>query len=488
MKTLPLIPLLIGLAGTAGAQQQFAVDPYFDLIRLPSRPAAMVLADVDGDGHPDLIIANSSGQNQLLLGDGHGSFRDASSRLPSRNDRSLAVVAGDIDGDQDIDLIFGNVYEQNRLLLNNQGSFSDATASALPTRSDGTQALVLADVTGDGHLDLIVGNQNSANLLLRNDGKGVFSDTTNTMPADADNTQALLALDVDGDLDLDLVVGNDRNGNHLLRNNGSGVFTRASSNDFPPGGDATFGLAAGDVDGDRRPDVLFANGLGTNRLYRNLGGGRFADATAQFPTNNNANFAASLGDVDEDGDLDVVWATSFGQDELWLNDGQGRFADASARLPQFSNATSSVLLADVDQDGDPDLIAGDQSGPTVYANHLRQLSASGSLAIGQTWTLDLHWRPGFATVGAIAITGASPLPRIQAVRIPGLGNLLIDASAMVILPQIGIPTSSPAVRLPLSLPNNPSLQNQRVSLQSVFADATGPGDAALGNAITGVIR
>ena len=222
------------------------------------------------------------------------------------------------------------------------------TQTALPTRSAGTQATLLFDADGDGDLDLLFGDQNAANRLLVRQRQGRLPGRhfATQMPADQDNTKALAAVDVDGDKDLDLVIANDRNGNDLLLNDGKGRFSARACEPVPQRRrrDAS-ASAVGDLNGDGRPDVFFANALGANRIYLNQGSARFVDATNQLPApNNGAQFAVALGDVDEDGDLDAVLATSFGQNQLWLNDGKGSFSDATSRLLTKNDATTAALL------------------------------------------------------------------------------------------------------------------------------------------------
>lgn len=470
------------------AAQQFGADPLQGLPSTSTNPSQMVLVDSDGDGDADLLVSNSSGQNRLFENDGHGLFGDASNKLPTDKDTSFALAVGDVDGDGDADVVFGNFAQQNRLYLNQNGSFSDATSGRLPQRSDSTQAVLLFDADGDGDLDLVVGNQNAQNTLLLNNGKGSFGDATSQMPTDSDNTHILVAADVDADGDLDLVIGNDRNGNDLLLNDGKGKFSRAAISVFPSFGDATFDLAVADLDGDKRPDVLFANALGQNRLYLNQGSGKFKDMPKNLPgPNNNASFAVALGDVDGDGDIDAVLGTSFGQNELWLNDGKAVFSDATARLPKVNNATTSARLGDLDQDGDADLVCGNSGGPILYSNHLQQLSSSGALKLGSTWQLNVSRAAGFATSNGVALPALTAGQRVPAVPIPGLGNLLIDTKTMVVLPRLSLPGPGGQAGIPFKVPQNKNLLDLRVSAQAVVADSQNTGDAWLTNAITGVV-
>lgn len=466
------------------AAQQFAIDPMQGL-PTTGRPSDLVFIDTDGDGDLDVVLAINGGQNRLLENDGHGTFVDATAKLPVDTDASVAVAAGDIDGDGDADLVFGTIFGQNRVYVNNGGVFTDQTSTRIPMRIDGTQAVALVDVNGNGHRDLLIGNQNDVNRLMLNNGAGVFTDVTAAnMPNDADNTHAIVATDVEGDLDLDLVIGNDRNGNHLLINDGNGSYTRAPSSRFPSSGDATFAVAAADVTGDGRDDIVFANGLGLNRLYVNRGNGFFDDRSTNLPTNNNsASFAIALVDVDGDGDRDAAIGNSFAQDELWLNDGTGRFSDATARLPAVANGTTSVALADVDQDADADLVFGTTGGAVLYSNRLGHLTAATAPRVGQPWTIDLYHEAGFATAPGFGLPVLALGSRTPALPLAGFGNLLIALNAPLVLPTIPLAAPSGQGSLQIAVPNQPSLANVRVSVQALVG-----GTGRLTNAISTLIQ
>src|SRR4249919_521698 len=85
------------------------------------------------------------------------------------------------------------------------------------------------------------------------------------------------------------------------------------------------------VDGDGLPDIYFTNQIGGNQLWKNLGGGRFADVTkdAGVALADRISVTASFADVDNDGDEDLFVTTVRGGNVLFLNDGKGHFRDVS---------------------------------------------------------------------------------------------------------------------------------------------------------------
>jgi enediyne biosynthesis protein E4 len=113
------------------------------------------------------------------------------------------------------------------------------------------------------------------------------------------------------------------------------------------------GIGVADVDGDGLYDILFVNQVGGNELWKNLGGGKFANATAGsgVALPDRISVGVAFGDIDNDGDQDLVITTVRGGNVLLENDGHGRFKDISAAAGVGLAAHSSAAVF-VDYDGD----------------------------------------------------------------------------------------------------------------------------------------
>ena len=280
------------------------------------------------------------------------------------------VAAGDLDGDGWVDLFLVNGNKGSNQLLRNQGdgTFADITASAgLAHQGRFDCGPLFADVDGDGRLDLLVGGIRGSSLILyRNLGDGRFEDVTARagLAHEGDVYGAALAdVDRDGDLDLFLARWQSRAGRHFWRNNGDGTFREDGeagfSGSFSP--DYTFTPNFADIDGDRWPELLVASDLGTSKVFRNRGDGRFSDETTPVISDENG-MGAAVGDYDNDGDLDwFVTAIGSGNakaasgNRLYRNDG-GHFTDvtdlAGVREGRWGWGAS---FADFDNDGHLDL-------------------------------------------------------------------------------------------------------------------------------------
>ncbi len=118
------------------------------------------------------------------------------------------------------------------------------------------------------------------------------------------------------------------------------------------------GLAAGDFDSDGRCDLYFVSGPRSNRLYRNMGAGKFEDITEPAGVGGGDSWGAGVAavDLDSDGDLDLYVCNYSAPNQLFLNDGHGRFTESAARFGlDQQGAYLMPAFADYDLDGDLDV-------------------------------------------------------------------------------------------------------------------------------------
>lgn len=118
-------------------------------------------------------------------------------------------------------------------------------------------------------------------------------------------------------------------------------------------------LAVADVDGDGLLDLYFVNQSGKNRLYRNLGGGRFEDITdaAGVGVGDRASVGAAFADIDNDGAPDLFVTSVRDGNILFRNDGHGHFTNITAEAGVAGNGghSSGAVFFDYDGDGLLDL-------------------------------------------------------------------------------------------------------------------------------------
>ena len=297
-------------------------DGKFETARLLAHPylltEAGVIADFNGDGHPDLLASRARGDLVLYLGDERGHFD--SEPLVTAFDEPLlgpsVLTAGDIDADGDLDVWLGQ-YK--------------------PAYNGGQMPSPFYDAN-DGY----------PSYLLVNDGDGNFTPATEEAGLSAKRFRRTYAgsfVDLDSDGDLDLLVVSDYSGVDLYHNDGMGHFTDA--NDTLLGDRHLFGMSAAfaDYDLDGKLD-FFVAGMGstTARRLESLGLAR-----ADRPEITEMRMRMAYGNR-----LFVA------RDDGWH---ESEFASQVAR----TGWTWGTTPFDFDNDGDPDLFAanGHQSGEST---------------------------------------------------------------------------------------------------------------------------
>ncbi len=363
----------------------------------------IALADVDGDGDLDAVLAVEGDVDRLYINDGQGRFSWRQGAFGDARRDTEHVRTADFNRDGHADFLF--VTEDDRVhqlfLGRGDGSFVDAS-DRIGVVGEGN-ALAVGDVNGDGLVDIVIGtsgtkseHRDGQNFLLLNDpGRpGHFIDATAThLPEWRDDTQGLALADVDGDGDLDLVIGNEVPNNRLLLNHGSGKFADASDRLQLVTDLHTREAHVFDANNDGRADILFLNLTSNagayemdpqNRLLIQDEDGRFVDESAtRLPANRFSSWGGAVMDVNGDGHPDlIVGAIAVpGFEPLrlraYLNDGQGIFRDATdGAIPAATIGRHwSMAVGDVNGDGIDDVFVGGWGTQLRLLMGTRQASA-----------------------------------------------------------------------------------------------------------------
>lgn len=420
--------------------------------------AGVAADDLDGDGLADLFILSGSG-NRLYRNEGDGTFSDvtplALSGLREDNtyDEPRQPVLADLDNDGRPDIIVTNAGAPHRVFRNlGELRFEEMTDRAGLGGGEliGGPATVL-DVDRDGLLDLYIGyfgnylrgmlptlnrrNLNGdPNRLFLNRGDFVFEDVTEgSGTANTGWTQALSHTDLDGDGWQDLIVGNDFGINQYLRNNGDGTFEDIAPKAGTDKPSFTMNVGITDLNADDRPDIYISNivtmvkdekyvmpdadtemklnpdklarmrVIEANDLFLSEPGGEtprwsLSDRVGRGFASTGWSWDADFFDFDHDGDDDLYvlngmneyrvysdapyyTAVQDGMAEIVLpvaereanvffinEEGMLGYASEHSGLDYLGNSRSAVYL-DLEGDGDLDIVVNNYHGPAlVYRN------------------------------------------------------------------------------------------------------------------------
>ena len=407
--------------------------------------------DVNNDGWTDLFLTNF-GSDALYLNRGDGSFTEAAAERGIGPTAGFGVSAAFVDHDRDgwLDLYVGHNVDYtlengiecgtladardycppetyggtpDHLYRNTgDGRFVDVSDTALAGGRFGPAlGVATADFDGDGWIDIYVANDGVENLLWINRRDGTFRETGLLAGAALSGmgmTEASMGVDAgdfdnDGDEDLFLTHLNGQ-GNNLYINDGSGRFEDRSTGSGLGAGSLAYtgwGTTWFDFDNDGWLDLLSVNGTITalpgrsagqfpydqrKTLFRNLGGGRFADVTEQAGAAfalSEAGRGAAFGDVDNDGDVDVLVGNVAGPVRLLINHVGERRHWLGLRLAGSGGRDMLGARVAVLRDGSPTLWRRARSdGSYASANDPRVLVGLGDSDARPTVTV--HWPDG----------------------------------------------------------------------------------------------
>jgi 6-phosphogluconolactonase (cycloisomerase 2 family) len=340
-----------------------------------SYPSSVAVGDLDGDGKPDVAVANSLSNTVSVFRD---SSTSGSVSFAARVDFTTGfvpngVAISDLDGDGKPDMAVTNYNSTTVSVFRNTSTGSGSVSFAAKvdyTTGTNPLSIKISDMDGDGKSDLVVANYGSNTVSVFRNGStsGTISFatkvdfTTRGRPSGV----ALGDLNADGKPDI-AVTNNDSNYVSVFKNTGtSGTISFATRVDIATGTSPT-GDAIGDLDGDGNAELV-VNWASAVSVYRNTtSSGSISFAAKVDYTTGSGPTIVNIGNMDGDGKPDLAVANYNSNTVSIFKNGSssGTISFASKVDYGTGSGPTDVAIADIDADGKPDLTVANQTATTI---------------------------------------------------------------------------------------------------------------------------
>lgn len=401
LRSTVLVPIALALVFVlpAFADSLFAPPTTLKLPSNAAEPAAIRLADFNGDGNLDIIVLcvsetadGSRGGFNIFLGNGDGTFQSPATYLSQRHARTLAVGDFNEDGKLDVFVVndclssgFCNQAVGDVFFGAGAGTFSAPVSIGFPWA--GPLATATADFNGDGHTDLAITFSGPgitlnpvAGVVFLGDGHGNFntggSFVTNYRPKEPVGL-AVADFDQDGKQDI-AVLATGFGYVNLMLGNGDGTFHLKSTRQV---GHET-AIAATDFTGDGVPDLVITT-QNVVRVLDGHGDGTFAIPQGLRVAPNASLTRVTTGDFNGDGRNDFALVDSANSNlVVYLNQPDGRFREYTFD-DGMAGSPGDLAAGDLNNDGALDILTAN-NGPTELAPGSISIFLNQTKAVGST--------------------------------------------------------------------------------------------------------
>ncbi|WP_026450977.1 T9SS type A sorting domain-containing protein [Aequorivita capsosiphonis] len=351
---LTILPAIIACVLCINAMAQVNFQPHLIIDEGSTNgPRAVFAADLDGDGHLDLVSASEyDSKIAWYKNDGAGNL--GAQQIISLDVKSpIEAHAVDFDDDGNVDILVSSSENSKVVWFKNNGSGSFSVPLLITDNLDGISHSIPADIDGDGDLDVVVSSYGEEKIFwFENiDGQGTFG-TQLMVSINIERTGEIAAFDLDNDGDLDIIASTIYQQKTVWYENLDGQGNFGSENLIDTNASAAYAFYGFDIDDDGDTDIITTK---SNSLiyYENLNGqGNFSTARTLLPDEISYFL---FQDIDQDGDKDIL--SIVGKQEIaWYENlnGQGNFGNKQSIVSV--KRISFLNMADVDENGSLDIL------------------------------------------------------------------------------------------------------------------------------------
>ena len=382
-------------------------------------PHSVVAADFNGDGKPDLFVSRGSSSQVTVLTNTsrYGSISFASPLyFPAMPPDMEGSAVADLDGDGKPDVVVTNGVGDSSVSVYRNSSSGSVISFDDPLRfltKYGPYSVAIGDLDGDGKPDLAIADNGTGYITLYKNtstpGSISFSNMTNLVIPGNPYGIAIGDLDKDGNAELVVSTEGSNSSLYVIKNNSTpGNFSFGSPVSYATLAGA-FTLAIGDLDGDGNPDIAATGGNPSGVLVlRNIStlGNLSFDLPKSFAAGNYT-VDVSIRDLDGDSKPELIAVNRFGNSVSVLKNKStiGNIDFETHVDYPVGDAPLIAAIADLDGDGRPDIITANSSDDKISI--LRNMIGDTLSPIIDTFYSDTAIRGTKLTILGKHFTGAN---------------------------------------------------------------------------------
>jgi hypothetical protein len=307
--------------------------------------SSMVMADMDGDGHPDLVVGTNANTVEILHGNPDGTFATTSSGGATLNSYVTVIAVADFNSDGILDIAVNDGSGLTILLGTGNLSYANPVPYSLGALS---YATAVADFNRDGHPDVALSVSGGIALLFGSANGTLQSYAVYDM---GQGVASLTVADLNGDHIPDIAVAEGSAGPGILIGKGDGTFTLKAGSSISQGTGTI--VLPGDFNGDGKEDLYFTADNSSGLVL--FGNGDATFNSVSLTLFQQVGFvAAAAGDLNNDGRTDLV-SLNYQSFDVLLGQANETFKLVTNTV---NNVQSSVnpVIADFNKDGKADLL------------------------------------------------------------------------------------------------------------------------------------